>query len=263
MRYVRPVVALCLLWPGLVPAQAADSSAVLPVEDARMLGRSIGRAITAPLRWDGGDLVSIGAATGLVAGVSLLDGTMRDVVNRNRSGFLDDVMDAVEPLGTVANYRILAGLYVAGVAANRPHLRQMAVGAVASSLVAGILVTPTIQTVTGRSRPRMNEPVYTFRAFSDGHSFPSGHVTQAFAVASVIALESESTLVDIAAYGTAGMVAASRMYTGAHFLSDVTAGALIGIAVGRAVSGAMGRSAQSVRVFPTPDGIGLSFPARF
>ena len=260
---MRVFAAIVLLWPRFAAGQAADTSAALPVEDAKLLGRSAGRAIMAPLRWDEGDLVSLGAAAGLVAGLSLLDGTMRSVVNRNRSPFLDDVMDAVEPLGTIANYRILAGLYVAGVAADVPKLRQMAVGAVASSLVAGILVTPTIQTVTGRSRPRMNQPVYTFNAFSGGHSFPSGHVTQAFAVASVIALESDNTLVDVAAYGTAGMVAASRMYTGAHFISDVTAGALIGIAVGRAVSGVVGRSARDARVYPTPDGIGLSLPTRF
>ena len=260
---VRVGAALLLFLPGLAVGQAVDTTKALPVDDAKLLGRSVGRAVTSPLRWDSGDLVSIGAAAGLVAGVSLLDGSIRGVVNRNRSPFMDDVMDAVEPLGTVANYRILAGLYLTGVAVDRPHLRQMAVGAVASSLVAGILVTPTIQTVVGRARPRMNEPVYTFDAFSDGHSFPSGHVTQAFAVASVIAIESESTLVDVTAYGVAGMVAASRMYTGAHFLSDVTAGALIGMAVGRAVAGVVDRSGRAVQVYPTPDGIGLSFPTRF
>ena len=67
-------------------------------------------------------------------------------------------------------------------------------------------------------------------------SFPSGHAASAFAVATVVARRySHRRWVPYVAYGTAGLLAFSRVSTGAHFLSDTFFGGALGYAVGRFV----------------------------
>nr|WP_261994924.1 phosphatase PAP2 family protein [Streptomyces sp. me109] len=66
-------------------------------------------------------------------------------------------------------------------------------------------------------------------------SFPSGHSASAAAFATGVALESRGWGVAVAPLATA--VALSRVYTGAHFPSDVLAGAALGATAAYAVRG--------------------------
>ena len=72
-------------------------------------------------------------------------------------------------------------------------------------------------------------------SYSSNSSFPSGHTTEAFALASVIADHYQESWVGYASYSVAGLVGIARSYHGAHFASDVLAGALIGTLVGKSV----------------------------
>jgi len=60
-------------------------------------------------------------------------------------------------------------------------------------------------------------------------AYPSGHTQTAFAVAAVVALMARDWR--LSAYLVAGLVAFSRLVNGAHYLSDLVAGAFIAIAV--------------------------------
>ena len=68
---------------------------------------------------------------------------------------------------------------------------------------------------------------------SDRFSFPSGHALNAFAIGSVIALA--FPLAAVPALALAASVAASRVVLGLHWLSDVLAGALVGLLIGASV----------------------------
>ena len=96
----------------------------------------------------------------------------------------------------------------------------------------GIAVN-VLKVLFGRGRPRTFEmdgafvlapltidPIYA--------SFPSGHATTAFAFAATIALFAPRYRVGLLALAT--MLAISRVVVGAHYLSDVLAGAMLGIA---------------------------------
>jgi len=68
-------------------------------------------------------------------------------------------------------------------------------------------------------------------------SYPSGHATGVFAVAAVFTCEfRDSRWVPWVAYGTAALVALSRVSLGRHFPTDILTGAILGDSVGRMVS---------------------------
>jgi undecaprenyl-diphosphatase len=60
-----------------------------------------------------------------------------------------------------------------------------------------------------------------------GQSFPSGHASLAFAIATVLAFYFPRGRLIL--FGAAGLVAVERVLEGAHYLSDVVAGSGIGI----------------------------------
>ena len=59
-------------------------------------------------------------------------------------------------------------------------------------------------------------------------SFPSGHTSTAFTLATSLSLEYPKWYVIVPAYTYASTVAYSRMHLGVHYPSDVLVGALIG-----------------------------------
>jgi len=61
-----------------------------------------------------------------------------------------------------------------------------------------------------------------------GYSFPSGHTSTAFTMATTLSLQYRKWYVTVPAYAWAGSVGYSRMYLGKHYPSDVMAGALVG-----------------------------------
>ncbi|MEG6507703.1 phosphatase PAP2 family protein [Methyloligella sp. 2.7D] len=100
--------------------------------------------------------------------------------------------------------------------------------AVATTGIAASLLKNSI----GRARPKLFELDGSFHfspfAFdSDFASFPSGHSTTTFALATALALLMPRIAVPI--YAAAAWIAASRFLTGAHYVSDVVAGAALGI----------------------------------
>lgn len=104
----------------------------------------------------------------------------------------------------------------------------------AEALIDGGIVSTGIKLITQRPRPRAVGERDDF--FDGGNSFPSGHATSAWALATVIAHEYHNRrLVQFSAYGLAAAVSLSR-YTGRnHFLSDVLAGSALGYGIGRYV----------------------------
>jgi undecaprenyl-diphosphatase len=83
-------------------------------------------------------------------------------------------------------------------------------------------VRPEPETAEGRLPYGMRRPITS--------SFPSGHATAAFTAASVLAHTGHG---DAFWFAIATVVAGSRVYVRMHHASDVIAGALVGIALGR------------------------------
>ena len=103
---------------------------------------------------------------------------------------------------------ITGGMYLSGIAAGQPKLRATGLLG-AEALVDGLIVSEVLKVATGRERPLEGDGGGHF--FHGGDGFPSGHTTESFALASVIAHQyHDNKAVVILAYGLATLVGASR-----------------------------------------------------
>jgi membrane-associated phospholipid phosphatase len=185
-----------------------------------------------------------------------------------RSDFLRGGARAFNTLGDPGAVIVAGGSYIVGRVAHSEHLADLGFHAVEALVVSGA-ATGLVKGITGRQRPYVDDrdaDDFTLgRGFSSGArtSFPSGHTTAAFAVASVVAAETRhwwpgaSHVVVPLLYGGAGLVGLARVYDARHWTSDVVLGAAIGIASGRWVV-RRGHAPRTRTPWPTTDRIELA-----
>lgn len=243
----RPASLCCAVLLTLAAAQsarAADSASFpsIVVDDVKTV-------FTAPAKWESADWQTAGWATLAVVGTAVIaDRPVRDfwcqqskMSSCPSAGTNAEVTNA--PLTTIENFGqtyalgVMGGFYLAGLATDNEKSVLVAEDLVAASL-SSALVNQSIKVVANRSRPRDNVGNNNFAGYTglnNNSSFPSGHTTEAFTLASVIATHYEETWVSVVSYSMAGLVGAARMYHDAHFASDVVASAFIGSYIGKAV----------------------------
>ena len=118
---------------------------------------------------------------------------------------------------------------------------------VAEAVAIGTVIGSFLKSTTGRARPRAaNGDPFDFR-FGKGYtageyrSFPSLHEIGSFSAAAALTGEVArhspryGRIVGFLAYGTAGAVGVSRMYSAEHWASDVVLGSAIGVFLGQRV----------------------------
>ena len=191
----------------------------------------------APLHWDGKDwLIFGGIAAGVTAVGFAFDVPMRNKTQAHQTSTLDELTKVVEPFGAGYSWAVIGAYGIVGYAFHDTEAKDIFFDSAIASILASGIITPTLKFVIGRERPNESVSSTSFHPFSGSdNSFPSGHATQAFAVASVISAHSDQVWVSVAAYTVAGLVGFARIYHNAHWTSDVTAGAIIGTFVGRGV----------------------------
>ena len=242
MRLPALAAAFALLVP-FAPAQETPPPPPAPpppvfsaVETGAVALGDVQGDLLAPLRWDGTDWLKFGGATAAVVATGLLlDNALHDASQRSRTPSRDSAAETIQKFGAEYSWGVLGAYAVVGLAAKDRNAMNVAVdGALASAIAAGIVVNVS-KVIVGRARPNAGEGPTHFDPFSSDASFPSGHTTQAFAVASVIAAHDGRLWVSVAAYGLAGSVGLARIHEDAHWASDVLAGAILGTAVGNMV----------------------------
>ena len=185
---------------------------------------------TSPSRWDRADWImagSIAVGTGFFIG---LDEEIRDVFEDNRSSTTDDFANLFEPFGNgLVTIPALAAFYVFGHYDENDKAKRTALIATESFLVTG-LYTTVIKVSMGRHRPSTGDSSTSFDGFTTDHkSFPSGHTSTAFAIATVIANKYEETpYIKPISYGIASLTGLSRINDEKHWASDVFFGAALG-----------------------------------
>lgn len=162
-------------------------------------------------------------------------------------GALDHTMTTFRVLGEPGSIALAGAAYVYGRAADSPRSAELGLRTIESIGAAGI-TTLLLKGVAGRARPYVvgdtNPHAYhAGRGFHDDNytSFPSGHVTTAFAAASTASQEisylwpNASHLWTPVLFTSASLVGVARIYEDKHWASDVIAGAAVGTIVSRIV----------------------------
>jgi hypothetical protein len=202
---------------------------------------------TAPSRWESTEWKNLGWATLAVVGTSIIaDRPMRNFMCQQSKETTCDpantpvnnsFLTTVENFGQTYALGVMGGFYLAGVITDNEKSVQVAQDLVAASLVSAT-VNQTLKVAVNRYRPRDNQGIDNFQGYAglnNNSSFPSGHTTEAFTLASVIASSYEDEWVACTVYSLAGLVGVARMYHDAHFASDVVASAFIGTWIGKSV----------------------------
>ena len=99
---------------------------------------------------------------------------------------------------------------------------------VTSTLVFSGALTTLIKYSVNRKRPFVSYPDIEKETPGGGPSFPSGHTSDAFALATTLSILHPKWYIIIPSFAWASAVGYSRMDLGVHYPSDVVAGSLLG-----------------------------------
>ena len=219
-----------------------------------LLGDDLKHDITAPFHQTAKDWVHIGIYAASVATVSaILDEPVQRSASKihDNSKTVSDISGFVTQFGGRYQLYTLAALGSYGFIFNDHKMQTTTLLATQAYITSG-LIESGIKYLTGRQRPSYYdphhpepEPYFHGPAYSGGHnvygqkintSFPSGHTTVTFAVATVFAKQYKNVgWVPPVAYGAATLVGLSRIAENKHWTSDVIVGATLGYFCGRQV----------------------------
>ncbi|HWC64985.1 MAG TPA: phosphatase PAP2 family protein, partial [Thermoanaerobaculia bacterium] len=161
------------------------------------------------------------------------DRSIMRAAQRNRSDFTNHVASATTSFGGGNGTQVAILAIGGGLVFGSKDVRDTGREALEASILTALVENYGIKRLFGRERPYRSNGKTDFDFGSSNSSFPSGHATQAFALASVVAARTKGWVVPTIAYTLASVVAFDRVNDNVHFASDVFAGAVFGTVVGR------------------------------
>jgi membrane-associated phospholipid phosphatase len=217
-RRSRLVLAAFILAHPAVAAAQADSAFPAPEAPA--------------IRWWHGAIV-----LGGLSGLMLLDKPMQRFAQDNRSSSGDDVARGLRHFGQPEVFgTVTLGLVGAGLIGGNDALTR-AGGRLALTLALAGAASTAAKVTFGRPRPSQSLDADGYSPFSGQEAMPSGHTTVAFAMATALADDLHNTWASVGLYSLAAGVGWSRVNDNKHWLSDVAAGAVLGITSAKLVNG--------------------------
>ena len=180
-------------------------------------------------------------AVGASALLSLSDAHLMHEIGKLRSldGNMQQASVFCASLGGFVPLSLGAALWAGGAITGNKFVAHTGVEATQAVLLSGA-ITIGIKGLIGRSRPNVSpddpDQYHPGGGFLDAQraSFPSGHTSAAFAVATVLSSELSARFparrwwIRGALYTAASSVGFARMYQNAHWPSDVLSGATLG-----------------------------------
>ncbi|MFD4180484.1 phosphatase PAP2 family protein [Rhodococcus sp. NPDC058514] len=183
-----------------------------------------------------------------------IDRSVLDAMLDLRTPWLTDVVTVITNLGgTVASW-VITSVIVLALLARRHRAEALLVG---GAMFTGQLVMSLLKLAFGRARPPFPERLVDELT----HSFPSGHAMMSAILVCVVAavivrlagVRWRTPVVFTGLALWAGAIGLSRVYLGAHWLTDVIAGWLFGAVWAGLWIWAVGkyaRNAASARLLP-------------
>lgn len=208
-----------------------------------LLGSDFKQQITSPLHFDAKGWTNVGALALATGGLMLFDEPIQKMALKQRQyKSVVNISKYVTNTGGLYEAYTLAALGAYGFIFKNEKIKTTTYLATQSYITAGSIET-FVKFLTGRQRPSFDNPNEVeaeprfhgpFKGISS--SFPSGHTTVAFAVATVYAKEyANKPLIPIVSYTAATLIGLSRISENKHWASDVLVGGVLGYLSGRQV----------------------------
>jgi membrane-associated phospholipid phosphatase len=184
------------------------------------------------LRWWHGAV-----ALGGLSAYMLLDQPLQKVVQAGRSASRDELAHTLRRFGQIEVYgTVTAGLVAAGLLSGNQELTRSG-GRLAATLAFAGAAGMAGKLAVGRPRPGDSPDADGYVPFSGQEAMPSGHTTMAFAFATALSDDIHHPLATVGLYTLATGVGWSRINDNRHWLTDVAAGAVLGITSAKLMSG--------------------------
>lgn len=233
-------------------------------------GTDFKNIVTSPARWETSDWITATLVAGIGVGLYDNDTKIQKWVSDHKTSATNKIGDDITLVGHgVLTIPVVGGLYLYGQVAGDGKATETALLSVESFILTGVFVQ-VLKRTCGRHRPYTGDPYNTWDGpslSSSKDSFPSGHASSAFAVATVIAEEYDNYIVPPLAYTVATITALNRVSHNAHWSSDIFIGSAIGYFTGKAIVASHAGGKQSrVSVAPMIDdagGLGMVVTYKF
>ena len=191
-------------------------------------------AYTQPFKWKKDDWLTFG---GIAAGTAIL--YMYD--EETSEYFINQEESAPQVLkefgwyyGSPQNFfMVSAGIYGYGLLAKNEAWRDTGVLIITSAVATGLIQTIS-KNAFGRARPTAGVGSNQFKLFSKDaayHSFPSGHTILSITASHAIAKQFDNIWAKSGIYAVGLIAPISRLWEGAHWLTDIVLGGVISIVV--------------------------------
>lgn len=234
------ILLFLLFAPNLICAQDSlfiaepDTKWSQVKDDGKLILNSILHVYSRPVHWKGNDWLTFGA-------ISLATGITHLYEDQFNTYFVEqgkDIPTSIKEFGfyfgkPLTNYGLTGSVYFLGLVTDNDKIRHTGILLISSASAAGIIQSVS-KTLVGRARPGTGEGKLSFQPISNEpayHSFPSGHAILSFTTAYAIGKQINNPYLKYGIYGLGMVTPVSRLWSGAHWLTDVGLGIAISVVV--------------------------------
>jgi membrane-associated phospholipid phosphatase len=148
-------------------------------------------------------------------------------INIERNTALDKPFKLISSSASPLAFGLPAILYGVGCIRHSSETKRKAVY-IGTTVVVSSLISTVLKKVIREQRPHAAYPDVQNIAGGGSYSFPSGHTSDAFALATSVTVAYPKWYIIAPAFTWATAVGYSRMHLGVHYPKDVIAGAIVG-----------------------------------
>ncbi len=189
-----------------------------------------------PTVWKGADWLRLGAITAVAISVMPFDQHISTLTEGKQQYYYSVPIVAGRVYGEWYSIgTVTAAFAIYGIANHDTAAKKISIELLQSGVFAEAM-TYVLKVGIGRARPIAGLGPFFYKPGSffnyDLNSMPSGHMTSAMALSTVMSRHARTTFLKILAYAPAAFTLVSRIYQGQHWLSDEIMGGAFGYFTG-------------------------------
>lgn len=239
-KHLTIIISLCFIISGFQLFSQSSKETLnnqigysgSPKEDFGHTWKAITHFYASPFHWQKKQWLQFAAVAGTYTALTFVDKPLGPYFERQENKVPKGIRTFGDLFGGPINAVVLStGLYTYGHLKKNSKIKKTGILLMASIGAAGFLQS-SIKTIVGRARPSSGFSPRTYNPFSpspDFHSFPSGHSVVAAVFSHSLASQIDNVWIKVGIYSVGAITPVSRLWTGAHWFSDVALGSFLGI----------------------------------